>query len=403
MRGKVKVWNRIFRYDICYDVPTILFFAGFFLHEISVIMDTSMWSFSESDQLTPLGFFAKIIRFTAYGLLAAKILYECKIGNRNIIFVYMTVGIIGLSFISSKNATIVFYLLIMIATLGISDKTVLSASIIAQSFMLIMTVGAAAVGIIENVIRDDDNRVRHFLGFEWTTTGPIIFLFIVFQFIYLKEGRLNILNYMILNVINVIFFIYTDSRMVFATILGATTFFLIFGVACKKGRIVRWLKWIFFMIPWALAGLSIYFQKIYNEHNKLFFRANKLLSGRLGLGHNAIKEMGIHLLGRKVKWVGNGIGDIAAGDYNYVDNSYLQLTLEYGLIFLVLLLAIYSVIMYKAYKSKKYYAVWIVIFILIFGITEPRLFNLAYNPFILLAFSFMGNAAVKKTNKINKM
>ena len=40
MRGKVKVWNRIFRYDICYDVPTILFFAGFFLHEISVIMDS---------------------------------------------------------------------------------------------------------------------------------------------------------------------------------------------------------------------------------------------------------------------------------------------------------------------------------------------------------------------------
>ncbi len=121
MRGKALVKKKIYQFSTGYDVPSILFFAGFFLHELSVLIDASMWAYSADDAMTPLGFFAKIIRFTAYGLFLLKILYDCKIGSRNVYFIYGTVGIIGLAFIGSRNPQVVFYLLIMIAALGISD------------------------------------------------------------------------------------------------------------------------------------------------------------------------------------------------------------------------------------------------------------------------------------------
>ncbi|SEF84253.1 hypothetical protein SAMN04487934_10427 [Eubacterium ruminantium] len=389
MRGKVNVRNRFLQYNISFDVPVILFFAGLFLHELSVILDTSMWSFAPDNAMTPFRFFAKVIRFTAYGLFLMKILYDCKIGKRNIFFVYLSAAIIGLSFLGSRNTTICFYFLIFIAALSISDRTVLFASLLAQSFMLVITVLASLSGIIENVVKDDrKGRVRDFLGFQWATTGPILFFFIILQVIYLKRGKVNFIEFIIANVINFIFYIYTDSRMVFVMILASTAFFLVFGdVLEKRGSVTRLLKIPFLMLPWILAVFTIYMHKIYDGSNAFLVSLNKSLSNRLYLGNRAIKEYGIHLFGTKIKWVGYAVGDEGAGQYNFVDCSYLKLTLEYGLVFIMFLLMLYSIIIYRSYKSRNYFAVWVTVFILIFGMTEPRLLNLVFNPFVILAFA----------------
>ena len=56
------------------------------------------------------------------------------------------------------------------------------------------------------------------------------------------------------------------------------------------------------------------------------------------------------------------------------------------MLFLIIVLLIYSVVLYKAVRQKDYYLISIVTVILIFSVTEPRLMNLAFNPFPLLAF-----------------
>ena len=389
MRGKALVKKKIYQFSTGYDVPSILFFAGFFLHELSVLIDASMWAYSADDAMTPLGFFAKIIRFTAYGLFLLKILYDCKIGSRNVYFIYATVGIIGLAFIGSRNPQVVFYLLIMIAALGISDRTLLLSAIISQGFMLLVTVGFSMAGVIENfVIADNKGRVREFLGFVWTTNAPIIFFFVTLQFIYLKKGRLNVINTGIILFFAYMLFVFTDSKAAFAVSFAAPLFFLLFGSLIEKGRVARAFKWLIIALPWILAAVTIMIHKMYNKHNALLFKLNVILSKRLEYGHNAIHKYGIHLFGQRMEWVGYSVGKTElTSDYNFVDCSYLNLLLEYGVLFLILLLTLYSVIIYKAYKSGKYYAVWIAVFILLFGTTEPRLFNLTYNPLILLAFA----------------
>ncbi len=403
MRGRVLIRKKIFQNNLSYDVPTILFFAGFFLHELSVIIDTSMFAYSANESMTPLGFFAKIIRFTAYGVMLLKIIYDCGVGKKNIFFLYAAAGITGLSFIASRNSVLVFYLLIMIAAIGISDRTVLLSTIIAQSLMLFITVSLSMVNVIENAVNiDRKGRVREFLGFQWATTAPILFLFIVFGGIYLNRGRLSLIGAVLINVVNVFLFILTDSRMAFLVTFVTTLHFLCFGHLMKKGSFARTLKWIFIALPWLFAVFSIYLHKIYTEDSAFLVKLNAKLSNRLYLGNRGIKEYGIHLFGNKIKWVGYSIGEtdeVKAGGYNFVDCSYLQILLEYGVLFLLLILVIYSFIIYKAYKSNKYYAVWILAIILMFGMTEPRLLNLLYNPFILLACAGM---IKEKEQRINK-
>ena len=78
-----------------------------------------------------------------------------------------------------------------------------------------------------------------------------------------------------------------------------------------------------------------------------------------------------------------------SGVYNYVDCSYLQILLEYGIVFLLICVLMYSYILYKAYQENNIYLCCCIIIILVFSITEPRLLNLMYNPFPLLAVSYL--------------
>ena len=116
-------------------------------------------------------------------------------------------------------------------------------------------------------------------------------------------------------------------------------------------------------------------------------KLNDLLSGRLQLQQKAIRTYDWTLFGQKIDWVGNVVRLQTGKEYNYVDNSYMHVGLENGLLYLALALLLYVVIMYRAWKADDLYLIWITIFIMTISLTEPRLLELTYNPFPLLAFA----------------
>lgn len=109
--------------------------------------------------------------------------------------------------------------------------------------------------------------------------------------------------------------------------------------------------------------------KLYDESIHSWFWLNSILSDRLRLGANAIEQYGFSLFGKPIEWIGFSIKKTTMEEaigYNYVDSSYLQLGLNYGLIFLGVVLLIYSIIMNRAIKRKDYYLVSIITIILLF-------------------------------------
>ena len=110
-------------------------------------------------------------------------------------------------------------------------------------------------------------------------------------------------------------------------------------------------------------------------------------NGRLSLGRKGMVDYGITLFGQPVKWVGNGLQVLLNGysaEYNYVDSAYLQILYQYGCLLLILILIVFSALVYISIKREKFYLTWILLIISVYCITEPRLVNLTYNPFILL-------------------
>lgn len=85
----------------------------------------------------------------------------------------------------------------------------------------------------------------------------------------------------------------------------------------------------------------------------------------------------------------------------------MQILLENGLIPLVIIIAVYTYIMYMAVKEKDFYLQTAVLLITAFSITEPRLLNLAYNPlpfFGITYISLRGRSALfhREGHRLNR-
>lgn len=96
---------------------------------------------------------------------------------------------------------------------------------------------------------------------------------------------------------------------------------------------------------------------------------------------------GVSLIGQDIEWVGFNISETLTGTYNYVDCSYVKILLDHGILLLTVVLLAYGYILYQSVQKKEYYLTWIILIVLVFSITEPRLFDITFNPFFVLVMS----------------
>lgn len=137
----------------------------------------------------------------------------------------------------------------------------------------------------------------------------------------------------------------------------------------------------------------------YNPENQVWRNLNDLLSGRLALGKSAILKYGVSLFGQEITWIGFSLKKdniYNASGYNYVDCSYLQILLQFGILFLIAVVGIYTVAVYRAVKQGDYYLVWILLIVLLFAITEPKLMYFTFNPFPMMTFFRLSKPKLEK-------
>lgn len=363
----------------------MIFLTGWTLFVVSVILGlVEVFETNKS-----LSMCLKIIRYIGYLTCVLKIIVTC-IKKKNFFSIFPFIFVLLVSMYKSSNKTLFLYSLVFLAANNISAKRIMKTTLVIQGTILLFTILFSQVGIIRDFlfVRNENLGIyRHSLGFSWTTSAPILFFYCILIYIYLKRNKISIITYVILEGINVWLYLETNSRMAFL-LSSLTIFFMMIQKLNKK----RW-KWfskmdkLFIFLPFIACGISFLSFKLFNSDNFCWAKADKLLSGRLTLGASAIKKYGFSLFGQNIEWIGYSVNKLDSIGYNYVDNSYLQLGLTYGLLVLFAVLIIYSLVMYKAIRYKDYYLVCIVAIILLFSITEPRLMNLAFNPFPLLFFS----------------
>lgn len=364
-----------------------LFFLAWSLFLLSVLlMSLAVVELDESENLSKL---LKLMRYGAYAICCIKILLS-SIRERTVWYVGIMLAIFLVSCLTSGDKTMVLYSLILIAALDTDGKKVIQITAVLQAAIISITVVLSQLGILEDyVFGIAEGRIRHGLGFSWTTTAPILFLYCMLSYIYLKREQFSIFHAAVLEVINVWMFVMTDSKMAFFLSTLFLAFFAFQGWNRKRWKWISKFSVLFPFVPLILLILSLFAFLRYDAASPAWQSFNHLLSSRLSLGHNAIETFGFSWFGQEIEWVGFSVATPTINEavgYNYVDSSYLQMMLHFGTLFILAVLAVYAAAIRKAIRIKDYYLVAIYMIILVFSLTEPRMMNFAFNPFPLLAF-----------------
>ena len=336
------------------------------------------------------------LRYASYAAMALCIL--CTLGLRQYrlwpFLIYLAVT--GLVFFFSRSTEFMILMLAIGSMAVLPRKTLFRMVLVIQTAALTIIPLFAALGLFPNVIMDTE-RIRYSLGFTWVTSAPVLFVFASMLFLHLERKRLNGWTFIFLLQLATALFILTDTKMAFFTTMLV---FVITLIWWQKPHWLNWLenRWVKLVILWlpvVLTIVAILLAGLYQDSG-FMAKLNDILSGRLANAAEAWQKYGLTLFGQNIVWTGQGITYKPSMHYLYVDCSYLNVLLNYGLVFLLLVFIWCRQVILDLYRRHDMLYLAFFVVILLFSFLEVRLINPLYDPFIIAAGSYMGLAARRK-------
>lgn len=260
---------------------------------------------------------------------------------------------------------------------------ILLVSFIIEVFVMAAALGGAYFGVIPNDIYGDAVRTRMALGFQFCTFGSHLMLFITMSYVCLRK-RICFAECVLLLGINYILYRLTVTRVDIFIVAPFIAICYIWPLLSDKIPQNFFTKLLFQYGGILSVFFSVLAQKFYDPDIAWLAKINAALSSRLQLGHEAIQQYGIRLFGQQIRWVGVGSKTKHPDwDYNYVDCSYLKYLLNYGLVFLIILMLGMTWMGKQALEEQNQMLCVSYIALFLFAMVDAELCVLAFHPFLL--------------------
>lgn len=336
--------------------------------------------------ILPMEIISSIFRILIYCLLYIKFLFDESVSIKTILafFIIIIVFIITLN---SRMINIMDTFLFIYSARNLDLRKIIKVTLNLHITLMLSILLSAFIGIIKNDIwYRPDYSIRYGLGYKYTTFTANYFFHMVLMYIYLKgEKKINIIECIAIAAINYCIYYLTDTRAVYYLIVATIILTYIVGkiknINTEKSSIKNLIYQ--YCIP-ILAVLTVIITIKYNPSNHLFKMIDEALTGRLTLSHSALETYGISLLGQNIEWVTGGSSLEINHLYNYVDSSYINILLNYGMIMLIFVCIGFSKVGKSAMLNNDKYLIIVLIVLGIHSVTDPQLIELGYNPFLLM-------------------
>ena len=212
------------------------------------------------------------------------------------------------------------------------------------------------------------------------------------MYFYIRKNKATYMELIVLELINLFVYRYTDGRLGFVLITAIlfiqllSKFEFIINIF-NSNFIQKSLKVVCHTLPIILFILYHLLTIMYANNNVIANKVNKTLSNRIKLTYQAYRNYDVKLFGNDIKWYSwAGYGYRGVDEeftYNLVDSAYARTIFDYGLVFSALLILGYREILIKCYNEKKYWLLFVIIFVLIWSFLEPIILNIGRNMFVL--------------------
>ena len=354
----------------------------------------------------------KYIRYICYLVFAVKIYYDSRKDKKiSIIFIVLFIIAIMIT-ILAKNNGIICTLITLAALKKLDFDKLIKIAFKIFSVAFFITVGLTLLKILPNWEFNRGTLTRYSLGFDYAATGVSVYLVTIMMYFYIRKNNATYMELLVLEIINIFVYRYTDGRLGFVLItlilfLQLLSKFEFIINAFNSKFIQKLLKIICHTLPIILFILYHLLIIMYANNSPIANKANKLLSNRIKLTYQAYRNYDVKLFGDDIKWyswAGYGYSETDEDfTYNLVDTAYSRMIFDYGLIFSALLILGYREILIKNYNEKNYWLLFVIIFVLIWAFLEPIILNIGRNAFALALMPLLdiGQINLSKKEKNN--
>lgn len=261
----------------------------------------------------------------------------------------------------------------------IEFQKIVKMTIVISSIMLGLVIFCSLLKVIPNDVMGYPDRTRYFLGFTYPSLPPTLLFNITALLVYLKRNSLGKAALITLLAVNILLFIFTDSRNPFILVCIALATVLLLQHRSSLLENMHVLGWIMVFSTLIFGVLSIYLAYIYDPNVHWLATLNGWLSGRLRLGHVSIVTRGIKWFPRPFPM--STAGGSSSPTYNYIDSAYLQVLQEYGILLCVAFEGVLIWGYWKIWKQKEYYLLIVLTFMALNAMIDRNLMRLHFNTF----------------------
>lgn len=245
---------------------------------------------------------------------------------------------------------------------------------------------AATTGIIADIALQSDRGVRHSLGINYPTDMAAHMLFIMLVYAALREKKLTFFEITLMGVVSYWVYGKTFARNDFicamvmclllfvVKVLGLCNIQLSKYKALKAGSILMLL----FVVGCVMAVT------FYDPVSTVYQKLDAVFSNRISLGYQGLAQYGITAFGSFVEE-----NQATLGYYFFLDNSFIRIAIKYGWVFLSVITYIFYLCFNKAVDCKKDAMIVALLIMLLFGISEHHLIDIAFCPLWFMLFSSM--------------
>lgn len=318
-------------------------------------------------------------------------------------YIYIAFFIIAIiSWIFTNNFTVIRLLLLVAALYTIEFDKFIKVDVAMKILLTVLLIFSPLLGIIENnYLLRQDHSVRYSFGFNHPNSLSIYIIMILFETVYIIYKNNNIKLYKIITfgivpiLVGFIYFV-ANSRMSALSLLVFYVLNILYYCTPEKIRVKfkksQNIKCIVINLFGIFTLLTIFTVILSYSNIDILSKLDKIFSNRYSNYIIFINKFGISLFGTEIP--------VKLGYGEYLDNMYLKLLINQGVLQYILYYIIFYRSSKKAYQKNDYLYLLILSIILFEGFTETNMIMPTINIFIL--YFVAGNGKFELKNQINK-
>lgn len=329
----------------------------------------------------------RTLRIWGYGFLVLKILLNFKTNKKQLFFMIVTVSSALIVTYITDSITIITDILVIISANNVNFRKIVKLDVIIRSIFLCFTFISFYLGIIPEAI-DYRNwvEIRHSLGFAHPNRLALHIFIIFLYFFYLQKGKIKLGGNVFLLIVLILTYKISGGR---TACIGMSVILLIGLWNCffKKYKIENFLKKNASILYKLVLGIAVTISIVFPilsirgiiEYN------GTTISSRIVLAGKALASYGLSIWGQKIQIIGTLEARRQGVASNAIDNAYVYVLVNYGVIVFFVILLLFIAAMNMARRKRDWIGLICVMLLVVLLVLENQFINIESNLFLIFA------------------